>query len=70
MLLSPAKRASGNSSKGKPRTTRVLKTDLRQGLAAVSVRIYGSTAKTSAIAKLNGMRDPKNIRVGQVLRLP
>jgi len=69
VILSPAKRSS-KGSKGKARTTVVLKSDLRQGLAAVSVRVYGTTKRTAEIAKLNGIRDPKNIRVGQVLRLP
>lgn len=69
VLLSPAKR-SGKATGKKARTTTVVKSDLRQGLAAVSARVYGTTSKAKAIAKLNGIRDPKHIRVGQVLRLP
>lgn len=39
-------------------------------LSSIAARELGSASKWSKIADLNNIRDPKNLRVGQVLRLP
>lgn len=39
-------------------------------LGAIAVRFFGNYRRYADIAKLNGIRDPNLIHVGQVLRLP
>jgi nucleoid-associated protein YgaU len=39
-------------------------------LAKIAAAIYHDQAKWRAIAALNGIRDPRNIKAGQHLRLP
>lgn len=39
-------------------------------LAGIAARLYGAAYKWPEIADRNGIRDPRSLRVGQVLRLP
>lgn len=63
VLLTPARRVS---TPGRAKTTRVVKSDLPQGLPKVSARTGVSVAN---LKELNGIRDPRNVRVNQVLKL-
>lgn len=39
-------------------------------LVSISTRVYGNYKRADDIKKLNNIRDPKKLKVGQVLRLP
>lgn len=39
-------------------------------LNAIAARLLGSASRWQELARLNGLRDPRRLRVGQVLRLP
>jgi LysM repeat protein len=45
---------------------------VKQGdtLGSIAVKMYGKRSKWKDIAKANGIRDPKNIKVGQRLKIP
>lgn len=67
---SPAKRSTGRNgtpSRGQPR-----KHTVRAGetLTSIAAKELGKASRWTEIAKLNGIRDAKRIRVGQVLTLP
>lgn len=71
---SPAKSAQGRKDKKKDdehksssKTYRVKKGDT---LSKIAVHLLGSANDWHKIAKLNHIRDPRNIKVGQVLRIP
>lgn len=73
-LVGPARKAPTTSKKTpttpkKPaqRTYTVRSGDTLSGIAQ---RLYGAAYKWRQIADLNGIRDPRTLRVGQVLRLP
>lgn len=48
----------------------VKQSDLKDGLAGIAARQYGSSKFWQDIAKLNGIRDPKAIKLDQKLRMP
>lgn len=58
---------NGTPAKTKPKTYTVRKGDT---LSAISARLLGSASKWQTIAKLNGIRNPNNLKVGQTLKLP
>ena len=59
--------AAGTTKKTTAKTYTVKRGDT---LSAIAARTLGSASKWHAIADLNNIRDPKALRVGQVLRLP
>lgn len=63
VLLTPARRVS---TPARAKTTRVVKSDLPQGLSKVSARTGVSVAD---LKELNGIRDPRLVHVNQVLKL-
>lgn len=71
---SPSNRAASQGASQKatrgPTTYRVKEGD--NGLAQIAARpeIYGDASQWKRIANANGIRDPKAIRVGQVLKIP
>lgn len=48
----------------------VKKSDLKRGLPGIAAKLLGKASRWHEIAKLNGIRDPKKIKVGQKLRIP
>lgn len=48
----------------------VKQSDISGGLAGIAARKLGAAKRWVDIAKLNNIRDPKNIKVGQRLRMP
>lgn len=67
---SPAKRSTGRNgtpSRGQPRK-HVVKAG--ESLTSIAAKELGSAHRWQEIAKLNGLRDPKKLRVGQSLTLP
>lgn len=67
---SPAKRSgarNGTPSRGQPRR-HVVKAG--ESLTSIAAKELGKASRWAEIAKLNGIRDPKRIRVGQSLTLP
>lgn len=69
---SPAKKVTKKRKATKTSTATSKRYTVRRGdtLAVIAQRTLHSSARWHDIAKLNGIRDPKNIRVGQVLRIP
>jgi hypothetical protein len=67
---SPAKRSQ--SKTGKSSKEKVTKVTVHKGdtLSSIAAKYLGSASKWTLIAKENGLRSPKNLKVGQVLRLP
>lgn len=63
VLLTPARR---KKTPKRARTVVVVKQDLPQGLARVSAR---TDVPVATLKRLNGIRDPRKIRVGQTLKL-
>lgn len=59
--------ASGRGGQAHPARYTVKKGDTLSGIAA---KQYGDAAKWHAIATANNIRDPKALKVGQVLKLP
>lgn len=67
---SPAKRSTGRNgtpSRGQPRK-HVVKAG--ETLTSIAAKELGHASRWTEIAKLNSIRDPKKIRVGQSLTLP
>ncbi|WP_369070014.1 LysM peptidoglycan-binding domain-containing protein [Kineococcus terrestris] len=67
---SPAREAAdrqGAPAPGPARTYTVVAGDTLSGIAA---RLLGAASRWPDIANLNGVRDPRSIRPGQVLKLP
>ena len=54
-------------AKGKAKTYTVRKGDT---LSAIAARLLGKSSRWTEIAKLNAVRNPNNLKVGQVLKLP
>lgn len=54
----------------KKKTYKVKKSDLKGGLQGIAKRQLGSAKRWRQIARLNKIRDPKKIHVGQVLKMP
>ena len=52
---------------GKPKTYTVRKGDT---LAAIAAKVLGKSSAWPSIAKLNNVRNPNNLKAGQVLKLP
>jgi nucleoid-associated protein YgaU len=76
ITLSPARRRKRKKSKAKKgkgkkgarqKTYQVKKGDTLMKIAA---RFLGSASRWQEIAKLNKIRDPRNLKVGRTLRLP
>jgi nucleoid-associated protein YgaU len=71
---SPSKQAAGGKHTTKPgrgRTTYRVKAGDRS-LAEIAARkdIYGDASQWKRIAKANGIRDPRSLKVGRVLKIP
>lgn len=69
VTLTPAerRRRKNNKNDDPPKTYVVKRGDT---LAKIAVKFYGDSKRWKDIAKLNDIRDPKAIKVGQRLRLP
>jgi nucleoid-associated protein YgaU len=63
----PPPPAAPSPSAPKARTVTVKRGDT---LFAIAQRVYGNGSKWPAIASANGIRNPKNVAVGKVLRIP
>jgi nucleoid-associated protein YgaU len=57
----------GGGGSGGGRTYTVKRGDTLSGIAG---KVLGNAGRWHDIANLNGIRDPRTLRVGQVLRLP
>lgn len=64
---SPAQQAAAKATSGSAHTYTVRQNDTLTSIAASQLHDY---SRWTEIASLNGLRDPKSIRVGQTLRLP
>lgn len=60
---------TGKSTTGWPKTYIVKKGDTLQKIAAMK-KFYGDASKWKKIADANGIRDPRNLKVGRPLRIP
>lgn len=63
-----AKNAGGSSNQPTKAKTYIVKSG--DTLSAIASRVLGNYKRWTEIATLNGIRDPKNIQPGQLLRLP
>lgn len=64
-----ARQAASPKSGAKP-SSRTYTVKSGDTLSKIAAKMLGSYKRYTEIAKLNGIRDPNKIRVGQVLRLP
>lgn len=62
--------ASGTSGDTGGSTYVVKQSDLKHGLSGIAAAKLGDSKRWKEIAKLNDIRDPMNIKVGQKLRMP
>lgn len=69
-LTSAAKRRRTSAKKGSKRKTYTVKTGDTLGKIAARKDVYGDASGWPRIAKANGIRDPKSLKVGQVLKIP
>lgn len=69
VTLTPAERRRRKKNRGEdpPKSYVVKRGDT---LAKIAVKFYGESKRWKDIAKLNNIRDPKSIKVGQRVRLP
>lgn len=66
---SPAKRLN-NAAADKPVSARTHTVKYGDTLSSIAAKYLGSWSRYSEIAELNGIRDPNNVPVGTVLKLP
>lgn len=66
-IKSPASKQRG---KGKTKNTRIYVIKKGDTLSSIAARQLGAAKRWKEIATLNGIRDPKNIKPGQKLKIP
>jgi hypothetical protein len=72
ILLTPAKQAAAARPAAAPAKPSGRTYTVRRGdtLSAIAARLLGKASRWPEIAKLNGVRDPRRLQIGQVLRIP
>lgn len=68
--LVTARRAGGGKDDEPDRGKRTYTVKAGDTLSAIAARELGDSSRWTDIADLNGIRDPRKLRVGQVLKLP
>lgn len=72
VLLTPAQQVAARPlPTGTPRPSgRTYTVRAGDTLVAIAARLLGSSTRWQELGRLNGVRDPRKLRIGQVLRLP
>ena len=66
----PSPAAAAQTRNGSPVQQRTYTVRSGDTLSAIASRLLGNAGRWGEIASLNGIRDPRTLRIGQVLRIP